>query len=41
VAQEFLPEEIKGKLLYDPGDNAREKELRSFLSKRWKGKYGY
>jgi putative ATPase len=41
VAQEFLPEEIKGKLLYDPGDNAREQELRSFLSKRWKGKYGY
>jgi putative ATPase len=41
VTQEFLPEEIKGKLLYDPGDNAREKELRSFLSKRWKGKYGY
>jgi putative ATPase len=28
-------------LLYDPGDNVREKELRSFLSKRWKGKYGY
>jgi len=41
VSQEFLPEEIKGKLLYDPGDNAREQELRSFLSKRWKGKYGY
>jgi putative ATPase len=41
VAQEFLPEEIKGSLLYDPGDNIREKELRSFLSKRWKGKYGY
>jgi putative ATPase len=41
IAQEFLPEEIKGRLLYDPGDNAREKELRSFLSKRWKGKYGY
>ena len=41
VSQEFLPEEIKGRLLYDPGDNAREQELRSFLSKRWKGKYGY
>ena len=41
VDQEFLPEELKGRLLYDPGDNAREKELRSFLSKRWKGKYWY
>ncbi len=41
VSQEFLPEEIKGRLLYDPGDNAREQEIRSFLSKRWNGKYGY
>jgi putative ATPase len=26
---------------YDPGDNAREKELRVFLKNRWKEKYDY
>lgn len=41
VAQEFLPDEIKGTKLYDPGDNAREAELRKYLSGKWKGKYGY
>ncbi|MEP1088071.1 replication-associated recombination protein A [Algoriphagus sp.] len=41
VAQEFLPEEIKGLKLYDPGDNARENELRKYLSSKWQGKYGY
>ena len=41
VAQEFMPEEIKGLKLYDPGDNARENELRRYLSGKWKGKYGY
>lgn len=38
---EFLPEEIKGMKLYDPGQNAREEELRKFLRTRWKEKYGY
>lgn len=41
VAQEFLPDEIKNTKLYEPGDNARENELRKYLSGRWKGKYGY
>lgn len=41
VAQEFLPDEIRGTKLYDPGDNAREAELRKYLSGKWKGKYGY
>ena len=41
VNQEFLPEAIQGTTLYQPGDNTREQELRAFLSKRWKGKYGY
>jgi putative ATPase len=41
VAQEFLPDEIKGTKLYDPGENARENELRKYLSGKWKGKYGY
>lgn len=39
--QEFLPEAISGKTLYQPGKNAREEELRKFLQSRWKQKYGY
>ncbi|RAI84685.1 replication-associated recombination protein A [Algoriphagus yeomjeoni] len=39
--QEFLPDEIKGLKLYDPGENARENELRRYLSSKWQGKYGY
>lgn len=41
VNQEFLPDEIKDTSLYQPGDNARENELRKYLSSKWKGKYGY
>ncbi len=41
VEQEFLPDEIKGTKLYEPGENAREAELRKYLSSKWKGKYGY
>jgi len=41
VAMEFLPEEIKNTLIYNPGKNAREEELRRFLKERWKEKYGY
>ncbi|WP_425637782.1 replication-associated recombination protein A [Algoriphagus yeomjeoni] len=41
VNQEFLPDEIKGLKLYDPGENARENELRRYLSSKWQGKYGY
>jgi putative ATPase len=38
---EFLPEEIKGTKLYDPGRNAREDEMRKQLKALWKEKYGY
>jgi putative ATPase len=41
IEQEFLPDEIKGTKLYEPGENARENELRKYLSSKWKGKYGY
>jgi putative ATPase len=41
VKQEFLPEEISGTMLYDPGDNARENEMRKRLKAMWKEKYGY
>lgn len=39
--QEFLPDEIKGTTLYQPGNNKREEENRLFLKKLWKEKYGY
>lgn len=39
--QEFLPEDIKGIMLYDPGNNSRENAHREFLKQRWKDKYGY
>jgi putative ATPase len=41
VAQEFLPDEIKNTKLYEPGNNARENELRKYLKDKWQGKYGY
>ncbi|MBK9329504.1 MAG: replication-associated recombination protein A [Sphingobacteriales bacterium] len=38
---ECLPDEIKGTKFYEPGNNARENELRKFLKDRWKEKYNY
>jgi len=39
--QEYLPDELKGTVFYNPGDNARENELRKRLKNFWKDKYGY
>ncbi|WP_445458510.1 replication-associated recombination protein A [Flavobacterium sp. HNIBRBA15423] len=39
--QDFLPKELNGTKLFEPGDNARERELRTFLKNRWKDKYEY
>ncbi len=39
--QEFLPTEISATKFFEPGENAREKELRQFLKNRWKDKYDY
>ena len=41
IEQEYLPDKIAGTTFYNPGNNARENELRKFLKERWKGKYGY
>lgn len=38
---EFLPKEISTTKLYDPGNNARESEMRKRLKALWKDKYGY
>ncbi len=39
--EEFLPEEIKGRKIYQPQENAREKEISSMLKKWWKDFYNY
>ncbi|MBL0269811.1 MAG: replication-associated recombination protein A [Chitinophagaceae bacterium] len=39
--QEYLPDAIAGKKIYDPGKNAREEELRKYLRQLWKEKYNY
>lgn len=41
VASEFLPDSISGTKFYEPGNNAREEELRKYLKGLWKEKYGY
>ena len=38
---DFLPEEIKGKKLYDPGNNPREQEAKEKLRKLWGDRYKY
>jgi putative ATPase len=41
VSAEFLPDKISGTKFYEPGNNAREEELRKYLRSLWKEKYGY
>jgi putative ATPase len=41
TSQEYLPENLTGTLLYDPGNNAAEEKLRERLKLLWKGKYKY
>lgn len=41
VEQEFLPDELEGTVLYEPGVNNRENSTREFLRNRWKFKYNY
>jgi len=39
--EEFLPQEIRQRVIYDPQENQREKEIRAKLQSLWKGKYEY
>jgi len=41
VELEYLPDEIKGQRLFDPGINPKETEIRRKLKEQWKKKYGY
>ncbi|MEO9966334.1 MAG: replication-associated recombination protein A [Reichenbachiella sp.] len=38
---EFMPEEVKGHKLFEPGKNPREEDMRKKLKAQWKEKYGY
>ena len=39
--QEFLPQEMTGTAIYNPGKNPKEVEIRARLKFLWKDKYGY
>ncbi|MCJ0742069.1 replication-associated recombination protein A [Pedobacter montanisoli] len=41
VEQEFMPENLSGTKLYDPGKNAAEEKLREKLKQNWGNKYQY
>ena len=41
IEQEFLPDEISGTKLYEPGNNQRENQFKETLKQRWKNKYNY
>ncbi|GAB2541842.1 replication-associated recombination protein A [Rufibacter soli] len=41
VAQNFLPDELKGTVFFNPGNNARENEMRKNLRNQWGDWYGY
>jgi putative ATPase len=41
VEEDFMPNEIKGRIIYDPQNNSREKELRDRLKRLWKSRYNY
>ncbi len=38
---EFLPEELIGKIFFEPSNNQQEKKIRERLRALWKDKYGY
>jgi putative ATPase len=41
IPDNFLPEELKGKIFYNPSANTREDELRRKLAGMWKDIYNY
>jgi putative ATPase len=41
VAQDFLPKEVAGKILFEPGKNPSEEKVRQWLRERWGERYKY
>jgi putative ATPase len=41
ITDNFLPDELKGTIFYNPGNNSKEEELRKKLAGMWKDIYKY
>ena len=41
INMEFLPDDLQGMRIYEPGENSKENQIRKFLKLRWRDKYGY
>ncbi len=41
IEQEFLPEGLEGSVFYQPGNNKREEDFKSRLTRLWKDKYDW
>lgn len=41
VPMDFMPQDLKGEIIYQTGDNPKENELLKHLSSMWKGYYNY
>lgn len=41
IEMDFLPEALRGKIFYEPGNNPREEEFRRYLRRLWKDRYPY
>lgn len=41
VKQQFMPDDLQGKILYQPQDNPKEKQILSSLQNHWKDIYNY
>ena len=41
VELEYLPEELSGQKMYEPGENSSEHKIRERMRALWKDKYGY
>lgn len=41
ATQEYMPDDLRGKKFYSPGENDRESALARYLKGKWGDKYGY
>jgi putative ATPase len=41
IQDNFLPDQIKGSVFYEPGSNTKEEEVRKRLEGMWKDIYNY
>jgi putative ATPase len=39
--QNYLPDDLKGTVFYEPGKNTKEEEFRRYLKKMWEEFYKY